>query len=373
MRKLRIALVTDKYLPVFGGLEILLRDLAHELTARGHDVRVISATPAGPNDADEAFTVKRLEVPLVLYRSCSRAAVHQLDRELHDGRFDLVHAHCVFSPLAHAATFLARRRGIPSVFTLHSDLGGAGGTAMALLHRLIGWGRWPTVVTSVSRYVGEQLRAVTARHDVELLPNAAHLDRWRQAAEQAPRTKELRIASAMRFTLRKRPLHLVRMLPALLSRLPRSSWPKLTIIGDGPELPAVKREVARLGLGAHVELPGYLAHDALAATLARASIFAVPSQREALSIAAIEARAVGLPVVARIPSGVAEVIEHDRHGLLARTDGEFVDALVALCADATLRARLATAARADLERFSWPRCIARHEEIYALALQSHRA
>jgi glycosyltransferase involved in cell wall biosynthesis len=313
--------------------------------------------------------VSRLDVPRLLYRARSPRALRALERELRAGRFDLVHAHCVFSPLAHAATFLARRLGIASVFTLHSDLGGPGGAALSALHALLGWGRWPTVMTAVSRYVAAQLGAVTARSDVELLPNAAHLDRWHNDADAASRP--LRIAAAMRFTRRKRPAALVRLFPSLLARLPRASWPTLTLVGDGPEMPAVRRAVARLGLSLQVELPGYLDHDALATLLARSSIFVVPSRREALSIAAIEARAAGLPVVARVPSGVAEVVAHGRHGLLARSDCELVDALATLCADAPLRARMSDEARRGLDEFAWTHCLARHEEVYRLALARH--
>ena len=366
MKKYRIALVTDKYLPIFGGLEILLHDLAHDLTLRGHEPHVICVTPGDADD--EIFSVHRLDVPRIphLYRAGSPVAITALDRLLQRYRFDLVHGHCVFSPLAHAATWLARRRGIPSVFTVHSDLRGVGGVMATLIHRLCDWGAWPTVLSAVSNYVAADLREMTGRHDVELILNAAHLDRWR-----VPRAEELRIVSAMRFTIRKRPRQLVRMLSSLHGRLPRSLRPKLVLIGDGPEMPSVRREVARLGLEDHVELPGYLTQPQLALQLARAAVFAVPSRREALSIAAIEARAAGVPVVARVPSGVAEVIDHGVHGLLARDDEELVSALAQLLGDPALRARMSAAAKRDLGRFDWRRCLDRHEEVYAAAQTRH--
>jgi glycosyltransferase involved in cell wall biosynthesis len=360
MATYKIALVTDKYLPIFGGLEILLHDLAHELSLRGHRPEIICATPGGPDR--ERFAVHRLDVPRLLYRARSPAALGLLAERLRSGGFDLVHAHCVFSPLAHAATYLGRKLGIPSVFTLHSVLRGAG-AGLSLLQRAAGWGSWPTVSSAVSNHVAAELRAITGRRDVELVLNAAHLDRWR-----LERKEELRIASAMRFTLRKRPVALVRLFARLRARLPPSLRPKLLLVGDGPERPAVERAVARLGLGAHVELPGFLPQPALAQALARSALFAVPCARVALSIAAFEARAAGLPVVARIPSGVAEVVEHGKHGLLARSDDELVAALERLVRDPALRARMSAAAQQDLDRFSWPRCIERHEQLYALAL-----
>ena len=368
MRKYRIALVTDKYLPIYGGLELFLRELARELVRRGHEPHVICVTPG--DAGDERFDVHRLDVPRIphLYRARSRAAIGALDRVLAAQRFDVVHAHCIFSPLAHAATWLARRRGVPSVLTVHSDVRGVGGVAASLVNRICRWAAWPTVLSAVSSYVAADLRGVSGRDDVELIGNAARLERW-----QVERAEEQRIVAAMRFTIRKRPTALVRMLSALQARLPRSRWPKLVLVGDGPELPAVRRAVTRLGLEEHVELPGYLTQAELARQLARAAVFAVPSRREALSIAAIEARAAGVPVVARIPSGVAEVIEHGVHGLLARDDDEFVAALATLLDDAALRARMSDAARRDLERFEWRHCLARHEQIYAMAVEAFGA
>jgi glycosyltransferase involved in cell wall biosynthesis len=362
MTKYRIALVTDKYLPIFGGLEIHLHDLAHELTLRGHEVHVVCATPGEPDD--EIFAVHRIATPRLLYRACSGRAVRRLQQILGAHRFDVVHAHCIFSPLAHAATLLAQRMGIPSLLTLHSVLRGAGVVALSLLNRAVGWGRWPTVLSAVSRYVAADLVQATGRN-AEVVLNAAHLDRW-----QVERREELRVVSAMRFTIRKQPTELVRVVPDVLARLPHCLWPKFTLIGDGPERRSVEREVARLGVGDNVELPGFLPRAAIADVMARAALFAVPSAREALSIAAIEARAAGLPVVARVPSGVAEVVEHGVHGLHARSRAEFVDAIVRLIRDQELRARLSRQARLDLERFSWPRCLERHEQLYERAMSS---
>ena len=363
MRKYRIALVTDKYLPIFGGLELLLHDLAIELRARGHEPHIICTTPA--DDDAPAVGVTRLKVPRLLYRARSARALVELEGALRTGDFDLIHAHCVFSPLAHAATLLARRLGKPSVFTLHSVLGGVGGIAMSLVDRALGWSRWPTILTAVSHYVSAQLRALSSR-PVELLRNAVHAERWARE-----RHEELRVVGAMRFTMRKRPLDFVRAVPYVMRHLPASRRPIFTLVGDGPERRAVEREVARLGIGDLVELPGAMSRDEMAQLYARSALFAVPSPCEALSIAAIEARAAGLPVVAYAGCGVSEVIDHGVHGLLARHRADFAEHLATLLADDALRARMSSESRRNLERFSWPTCVERYEHIYSLACEQH--
>jgi len=361
MKTTRIALITDKYLPIFGGLELLLRDLAHQLVERGYEPHVICATP-GPPDT-ERFPVVRLDGRRILYRACTPRTYTDLHAYLAQHRFDLIHAHCVFSPLAHAAIRWAKTHRIPSILTVHSDLRGPGGILLSSLRHLTGWSEWPTVLSAVSQYVADDLAALSGRSDIEVALNAAHLDRWTVPAGARPN----RIASAMRFTIRKRPLDMVRIVPRLQERLDRSRWPQVTIVGDGPERRRVEREIRRLGLGDRVELTGELSQTRLVDVLARSSIFAVPSKREALSIAAIEARAAGLPVVARIPSGVSEVVEHGRHGLLASSDGGFLEALIQLIASPALRAKLSSQATTGLERFGWPASMERIERLYRLA------
>ena len=101
--------------------------------------------------------------------------------------------------------------------------------------------------------------------------------------------------------------------------------------------------------------------------LGRSSVFVMPCYKEAMSIAAVEARAMGLPVVARKPNGVAEVIEHGTHGFLAADDHEFIGYLARLLSDPALHRRMSQAARAGLERFTWEHSIRRHLELYELA------
>jgi glycosyltransferase involved in cell wall biosynthesis len=93
----------------------------------------------------------------------------------------------------------------------------------------------------------------------------------------------------------------------------------------------------------------------------------MPCRKEAMSIASVEARAMGLPVLARRPNGVSDVIEHGVHGFLAASDEEFVGCLAQLLSDAGLRQRMSEETRRGLDRFSWDHSIRRHIELYELA------
>jgi glycosyltransferase involved in cell wall biosynthesis len=148
-------------------------------------------------------------------------------------------------------------------------------------------------------------------------------------------------------------------LPDLAPRL------KLAIVGDGPLLPAVREQVAKLGLDGAVWLPG--ARADIASVLHTFSIFALPSLAEGTPVSMLEAMACGLPVVASRVGGIPEVVDEGVQGLLVPVGD--VDALTAALAryaqDADLRAHHGVAARARVEdRFSLRAMVAAYGLLY---------
>ena len=71
-------------------------------------------------------------------------------------------------------------------------------------------------------------------------------------------------------------------------------------------------------------------------------------------------------------SGVSDLIDHGREGMLCDSRDEFVTRIAEIIRDRALRARLADAARRQLDRFSWERVIERHLEVYRLAIARRR-
>src|SRR4051794_32162198 len=167
---MKIALVSDWYFPHIGGVESQMRDLAHALIARGHDVRIITATP-GPAIL-EGLRVDRLDVPIIRRWGIvrDRSARAPLEALFSRERFDRIHAHGLWSPLAILATCIARRLGIPSVLTNHSVLGTSGVALFRALDRRWGWSRWPDELTAVSSLTVEETARAAGR-PVGLLPN----------------------------------------------------------------------------------------------------------------------------------------------------------------------------------------------------------
>jgi len=168
-----------------------------------------------------------------------------------------------------------------------------------------------------------------------------------------------RIVSVGRLQGPKDPLTLIRALEAL--RGPFTA----VIVGDGPDRPAVKAELDRLGLGDAVELAGER-HD-VPELLAAADIFVLSSRSEGLPLSILEAMSAGRPVVATRVGGVPELVVDGETGLLvpAGDPSSLAAAIERLLEDPALRERLGAAGRARIaERFDLDRCRREHLELY---------
>lgn len=360
-RPLRIALASDWYLPRLGGIELHLRDLAQSLRACGHEVHIVTSTP---DDRDDDARVHRLDVARLPGSgvAVSPLLLRRLRHVLAEGRYDVVHAHAsVVSPVAYGALLAARELGMPAIVTFHSVLH-ASARLLRVADALLGWSRWPLLATAVSSRVAGQLRDAMPQLPVEVLPNGVDGAFWRRDAGARSDVSMIRVVSAMRLHRKKRPASLLRAVAAARMADPRRSL-HLTIFGDGPERRALERLRSRLGLEDAVTLAGARPRAALRDAYAAAHLFALPTQREAFGIAALEARCAGLPVVAMRASGVGDFLEHGRDALLASDDTELAAHIARLAASPALRATL-TPRAVDGHRFDWPSVAARHAACY---------
>jgi colanic acid/amylovoran biosynthesis glycosyltransferase len=120
---------------------------------------------------------------------------------------------------------------------------------------------------------------------------------------------------------------------------------RLTIVGDGPELPALRELARRLGVEGSVSFEGAVGQDEIRRYYERADVFALPSFAEGLPVVLIEAMASGLPVVASRITGIPELVEEGRSGLLVVPgDGDDLAAALARMIEAGPEARAAMGA-----------------------------
>ena len=361
-----------------GGSGIVATELAKSLAARGHDVHVLSAdTPFRFGAYQPGLTFHRVSTPAYpLFREpqyvlALATRVVQVSREFN---LDIVHAHYA---VPHAtAAYLAKqilRSGaadrIPQVITtLH-------GTDITLVGSDRSYAE--TVAFSIEQSdgvtaVSESLRADTyrslpVRNEITVIPNFLDCTTYQRTADPGLRARycpagcEKLVIHVSNF----RPVKRVPAAVAIFARIAARVPSRLLLVGDGPDLAAALDAARALGLSKQVESLGE--QDQILPLLSISDLFLLPSSQESFGLAALEAMACELPVVASLVGGLHEVIEHGETGFLHHPDDlqSMADSGVALLTDPALHARVAAAARRTvLQRYCRDRVVPQYEAFY---------
>ncbi|MFD6137947.1 glycosyltransferase family 4 protein, partial [Isoptericola sp. NPDC060257] len=196
---MRIVHVSDSYLPLLGGIETQVARLARRQAEAGHDVEVITTTPAAPGEHglttltdDDGVVVHRVAARVpggfpVHPRSTAHVLARLRDLEADGHRPDAVHLHMgVLAPTVELALRPVTRLGLPALLTVHSVWGGWE-RAFAALDRATRWSAWPVQWSAVSELTAAPLRRVVGRRlgpdaeagRVSVLGNGIDVDAWR--------------------------------------------------------------------------------------------------------------------------------------------------------------------------------------------------
>ena len=203
-------------------------------------------------------------------------------------------------------------------------------------------------------YVSETLR----RHGIELAgPHRTAvitfaIETFPDLARIPP--ERFTVCTVTRLVARKRVDHVIRAFARLAAERPEV---RLVIVGDGPERTALTGLVHALGITDLVEFTGALDARAARERMARASVMALPSVREALGAVYLEAMSLGLPSLGTRGEAIEEHIEHGVSGILVPPgdEGALYEELRALAADPERARRIGEAGRRRFLAgpFSW--------------------
>ena len=171
----------------------------------------------------------------------------------------------------------------------------------------------------------------------------------------------------MRFAARKRPLAVLEVAARARDLAGGDRPMRLTVFGEGPERGRLERFVERHGLTDWVSLPGRVGRDALRERYWDSDIYLTPARLEAFGIAALEARTAGLPVVARLDTGVGDFVVDGVNGLLGADDEALAQGLARLVTDPPLRLAIAGHNRDVGPAQDWPSVAALAEDEYRRA------
>ncbi len=364
--------MSDCYAPRTGGIETQVRDLARAQVRAGHEVHVLTATP-GPQghsgvEDDDGVQVHRIAARLPFGLPVNPTAPPRMRALVAGLTPDVVHVHAgVVSPFAYDGARVARRAGVPLCITWHCMLDGLV-PALRVAARVGGWRAAPAALSAVSAAAAERVRAVFGV-PVGVLPNGMDLDEWvptpSEPTDQGPETT-VRCVATMRLAPRKRGPALIAIVEDALAQLEPGTL-TLDVLGDGPSRRVMARRVRRRGLAGAVTLHGRLSREDVRAAYRHADVFIAPAVLEAFGIAALEARAAGLVVVARRGTGIEEFITDGLDGLLVDDDAGMTRALVRLATEPGLLASLRRHARVHRPVQGWRSTLAAAQAEYARA------
>jgi glycogen synthase len=371
----KVALLTDCYLPRLGGIEVQTHDLAAQLRGRGHEVEVFTATLGGQGQRHglvedvDGVPVHRMAVRLPWELPVNPLAPPEVRRRLRSGGFDVAHVHMgVVSPFATDMARVALGLGLPTAITWHCLMGRSRPLFRALGHARR-WGRRGAALSAVSSVAAANVQSVVGGgSEVRVFPNGIDAGRW-QPKDPAPRAADapVQVVAAMRLAARKRPLAVLEVAKAARELVRGDRGMRLVLFGEGPERRRLERFVERHGMADWVSLPGRVGRDELRACYWESDIYLTPARLEAFGIAALEARTAGLPVVARTDTGVGDFVVDGVNGLLGADDDQLAQALARLVIIYPLRTSIGGVNRTVPPAQTWPAVAALAEEEYRRA------
>jgi N-acetyl-alpha-D-glucosaminyl L-malate synthase BshA len=365
-----------------GGSGIVATELGKALATRGHEVHLVSTDPpfrlGEYQDGLMFHQVHTPSYPLFREPQYVLSLANKVVQVAREFKLEIIHAHYA---IPHATAALLSRQVLEAsgrtraprvVTTLHGTditLVGSDPSYSEIVAYSI---EQSDGVSAVSQSLREATRReLCVQRPVEVIPNFLDCDVYRRRQVGALRQR-FTPDPATRLVIHVsnfRPVKRIDAVMEVFARISREIPAKLLLVGDGPELGTAYRLGRDLEVAHLVEMVG--AQEDIIPLLSASDVFLLPSQQESFGLAALEAMACEVPVVASRVGGLPEVIEHGVTGFLHEPtdlDGMAASAL-ALLRDSALHARVAAAARQHVgEQFCVDYVVPQYEQYYRSVL-----
>ena len=360
--------------PTFGGSGIVATELGMALAENDHEVHFITFTqPVRLKSFNTNICYHEVSVAkydLFQYPPYEIALASKIvDVAIYE-QLDIIHVHYAIphASAAYMAKQILENKGIklPIVTTLH-------GTDITLVGKDASYS--PVVEFSINQSdgvtaVSRSLRQDTFKHfdikqDIEVIPNFIDFNRFKHLEKDhfkkaiCPNGEKL-VIHVSNFRPVKRVQDTVHAFNLIRQQMPA----KLLLVGDGPDRHNCEKLCRMLGACDDIRFLGK--QDAVEELLAVSDLFMLPSESESFGLAALEAMACGVPVIATNAGGIPEVIEDGECGYLSVV-GDFVDMAdksVKILKDEETLARFKANALKQAQKFHIQEILPKYEEFY---------
>ncbi|MBX2818699.1 MAG: N-acetyl-alpha-D-glucosaminyl L-malate synthase BshA [Rhodothermaceae bacterium] len=366
--------------PVYGGSGVVATELGIALAARGHEIHFISyALPFRLGKLAPNIFFHEVDVtsyPLFEYPPYSLTLTSKMASIAKHEKLDVLHVHYA---IPHATSAVIARQileqqgiRIPVVTTLH-------GTDITIVGRDPSFAPVVTYsinqsdgVTAVSEYLRkETLSNFEIDRNISVIPNFIDTNRFKRQESSSLKQKlcpncEKVLVHVSNF----RPVKNAKQVVEIMHRLKQDNYSlKLLLVGDGPDRVPAEHLARELGIYDDILFMGK--QEAVQDILSIADVFVMPSGSETFGLAALEAMACGVPVVASNIGGLPELVDHGENGFLCPLGNvdAFAERIRQIVSSDTLQQKMGDAARQKAkDYFDNEHVIPLYEKLYEKTL-----
>src|SRR5436190_2131168 len=310
--------------PTYGGSGIVGSELGRDLAARGHNVHFISSVlPTRVTELGERVhfhEVEMMSYPLFEHQPYDLALATKMATVARAEKLDLLHVHYAIPhsiSAIHARESIKQKRYVPVITTLHgTDITLVGADRSYLPITRYGL-QQSDGVTAVSKFLKQATIETFDFDEIEVIPNFICQNHYLRLpdsplrGELAPNGERL-LVHVSNFRAVKRPADCFEILAKVRAA---GGDARLIMVGDGPERSACVYRAEQLGMNGHVVFVGKQAN--IADYMGVADVFLLPSELESFGLAALEAQACEVPVIATRIGGIPEVVTDKETGFLS--------------------------------------------------------
>ncbi len=382
---MRIAMLTNSYAPLVGGVERSVESFAREFRRLGHQTLVVAPMIGKSRESDE-FVLRLPAIERFHGTEWSACLPFPpgLRRRLDGFEPDVIHCHQPFL-LGDTALRQARMRALPLVYTNHTlfeRYAGLLGIERAAARRIatnlpVVFANLCDVTVAPTPSVARILRERGVTTPLAVVPTgidgrwAASGNRERGRRRHGIRPDEFVVAHVGRLVPAKNMEYIGASAARFLNHQPRAA--KFLLVGEGGSVANVERQFQEAGVRDRVIITGKLQGQSLADAYAASDLFVFASKSDTQGLVLLESMAAGVPVLALDAPGPHDVIRDGDDGLLLPADTpatEFAEVMKRLANSSETLHRLGEAAKRRAAEFDRGQCAKRMLQTYRQAIEA---